>query len=78
MALTLHIVPTGESIRATGQPSTSLGSLHSWVAKAAQIKETDQIILTNKGKHVQEQTLLTEVYLRHGDVVEMRRLMCLE
>lgn len=63
MALTIHIVPTGESIQATGQPPSSLESLHSWVAKAALIKETDQIILTNKGKHVQGQTLLTEVDL---------------
>lgn len=61
MALTVHIVPTGDRLQATGQPPSTLEALHSWIAKVTDIKETDQIILTSKGRHVQQQTLLTEV-----------------
>jgi hypothetical protein len=61
MALIVHIIPSGDSIQPTGQSPTTLEALHSWVAKTTEIKETDQIILTSKGKHVQQQTLLTEV-----------------
>ena len=62
MAFTVHIIPTGDSIQpTTGQPPTTLEALHAWVARATEIKETDQIILTGKGKHVQQQSLLTEV-----------------
>lgn len=61
MALTIHIIPTGDSIQPSGQQATTLEALHAWVARATDIKEPDQIILTSKGKHVQQQALLTEV-----------------
>jgi hypothetical protein len=60
--ITVHNIPTGDSIQPSGgQPPTTLEALHKWVAAETGIKEGDQIILTGKGKHVQQQTLLTEV-----------------
>ncbi|KIW08107.1 hypothetical protein, variant [Verruconis gallopava] len=61
MAFTVHVVPTGDSIQlSTGQPPTTLDALYAWAASETGIRETDQIILTKKGKHVQQQALLTE------------------
>jgi hypothetical protein len=69
MTFTVHIIPTGDSIQpATGQPPTTLVALHKWVASETDTKEADQIILTGKGKHVQQQTLLTEVRLTIGEI----------
>ena len=61
MALTVHLIPTGDSIQPAGQPPSSVEALRTWIAQEADIKEEDQIILTSKGKHVQQQTLLNEV-----------------
>ena len=61
MAFILHIIPTGDSMQATGQAPTTLEALRTWIAREVGIAETDQIVLTGKGKHVQQQTLLTEV-----------------
>ncbi|KAF2429176.1 hypothetical protein EJ08DRAFT_591198 [Tothia fuscella] len=63
MSLRIFIIPSGESIESTAPPPTSLDGLRQWVAKATSIAQQNQILLTNKGKHVKLQTLLTETEL---------------
>jgi hypothetical protein len=62
-AITVHIIPTGDSIQpAGGQPFATVEALHQWVSAETGISQGDIIILTGKGKHVQQQQqLLTEV-----------------
>lgn len=62
MSLQILIAHTGERLDADPLGFNSLDAFKAWVEKATSIPSPDQILLTNRAKHVKLQALLLEVH----------------
>lgn len=60
MSLHVFVAHTGAQVDADPAAFESLDAFQQWVAKATQIPASDQILLTEKGRHVKLPTLLIE------------------
>lgn len=65
MSLTIYVAHSGSKLVADPTKVSSLDALRAWVHRTAHIAPNKQVFLTNKGKAVRPQTLLTdsEIYL---------------
>lgn len=63
MSLQINIGHSGRILQIDTSRISSLDALRSWVAQGASIPTNKQVFLTNKGKSVRPQTLLTETEL---------------
>lgn len=60
MSLHVFVAHTGAQVDADPAAFESLDGFQQWVAKATEIPASDQILLTEKGRHVKLPTLLIE------------------
>jgi hypothetical protein len=61
MSLQVFVAHTGAQLDAEPTSFESLDALQQWIANATDIPVGDQILLTEKGRHVRLPTLLIEV-----------------
>ena len=61
MSLSVFVAHTGARLDADPTTFESLDALRGWIANATNIPTGDQILLTEKGRHVKLPTLLIEV-----------------
>jgi autophagy-related protein 11 len=63
MSLVIHVAHSGTRIVGETTKISSLDALRAWVQRSASIPPNKQVFLTDKGKAVRQQTLLTESQL---------------
>lgn len=63
MSLSVFVAHTGVRLEADPTAFESVDALRRWIANATTIPAPDQILLTEKGRHVKLPTLLIEVWI---------------